>query len=302
MTYFEKTINNESYSLIILESDIKQIGKKEDYIEIGNGIDNTTNESFDYIWVNDGHGGQTCINIIKKFGYLKQNVCCDKPMDKLYNIIRNYRNYTKLSMLETGAMSSLVKIYKNQETGKGRAVFTNVGDCEFIMLINEKIVYHTKVHKPNNENEMKRLREEGFINNIYKIDTYRPCLLSDDSLFMKKSTGIKFNGFSGPFTQSLGHNELTGFSPSEDTIEFDLSSHVKIVGGSDGLWDLFCPARFQEHLQILNEKNASELTEYAKNQWTKTWKCYETSESPIFSLQAFPSYDDICCGVWEQIP
>jgi hypothetical protein len=97
--------------------------------------------------------------------------------------------------------------------------------------------------------------------------------------------------------------------------------HVKIICGSDGLWDLLflnlseklIETETETETETEDEKNiklmgAKDLADFAETKWKQNWKYYKNglnnsdnkvNKSPNYVATKFPDYDDIGVVTYE---
>ena len=101
-------------------------------------------------------------------------------------------------------------------------------------------------------------------------------------------------------TQALGHNEMTGISPDVVTIPFEPSDVIKVVIGSDGLFDMIIKDENErlvlEDVKLLAGMSGEDILKQTVNRWLQLWDIY-TPEKPDqrAGIQAFTR--DMCDDV-----
>jgi len=297
MEFIESTLEQIKGKNVILETACELIGKKQDYIVSGTSKDKDDNE-FDYIAVFDGHGNDHCINYIKSLD-IESIVQTEDPIDTIIEKIRRFRIKNNINMRISGSTFSLVKIF----TKIGRIELSNVGDSMFMVFIDEKQVFKTQPHTLENPIEVERLKNNEYISKIKPVLLgYKLFPISEKKITQKEIEYANFkNQYSLQPTQCLGHNEETEYQPDVNMILFDFEKRVKIIGGSDGFWDMIIDKEDSEKLLTLN---ASQLCQFAKSRWLQDWDFSEDNTNlDEFIIGSFENEcDDICCGVWEYNP
>jgi hypothetical protein len=173
----------------------------------------------------------------------------------------------------------------------------------FMVFIDEKCVFKTEPHTMENPFEVERLENSPYTSKHNPImNSYKLFPISDKKMTQKQ---IKYANFKSQYslqpTQCLGHNEETGYQPDVNILFFDEKKRVKIIGGSDGFWDMILDKEDSEKLLTLN---ANELCQFAKSRWLQDWE-FSEDETHLddFIIGSFEDEcDDICCGVWEYNP
>ena len=223
-----------------MEAISHQTGSKQDYAVCG-----YTYES-QYVAVFDGHGSNTCIDYVRS---LDMDVIMESanPMLVLWDLVM------KLSTFRSGTTASIARI-----TGTSIEIWS-MGDSEMHVFINGDRTYSTDVHTFTNAAEIERTR--SLVTQIRSVTA--PFPVSDTHVEMVLSPVGDFKtGESLVPSQSLGHNGMTGFAPCTTRLEFKPTDKVRIVGGSDGLFDM---------LVNVSTGSARELVVEAERRWRMKW-------------------------------
>jgi len=222
-----------------------------------------------YICVCDGHGTSKCINLIRALDF-DEIASADDPALAIFNKVQAGGD-----MFRSGATFTFAKI-----TGNVIELFS-MGDSETHVFINGQLVYTTDIHTFTNPTEIERTKE--FV--VY--DKYMaPFPISAHEIGNVLSPVGLFNtGEQLVPSQSLGHNNMTGHAPCKKTITFKPTDKVRVVCGSDGLFDMWKP--------VIHTGTAQEIVADAERQWRKSW-LYGNQYTDFGGI-----IDDISVAIWE---
>lgn len=248
-----------------MEAISHQTGSKQDYAVCGH-----TNTS-QYVAVFDGHGTHKCIEHIRSLDM--DNVMeTDNPMLTLWDL-------TLTDTFRTGATASIARI-----TGT-RIELWSMGDSEIHVFINDKLAYSTEVHTFTNSKEIERTKT--LVRRIQPVKA--PFPVSDTRVEnIDSPVGDFITGESLVPSQSLGHNGMTGFAPCVHVIEFMPIDKVRIVGGTDGLFDM---------LVQVSHGNAQQIVDEAEKRWRMKWDFFDGKRD--YKTDYGGTIDDISCVIWE---
>jgi serine/threonine protein phosphatase PrpC len=260
MALFTNNSSDTTHSLTI-SSSINQLCKGQDYIYIDD-ISDLVNEECRVCIIFDGHGGDSVINFIRSIPNNKMNKLITKsnPIETLSKYINNnilyHNNYS------SGSTMCLVKIYSN------RIECTNCGDSQVAILKNGKLEYMNQEHNYKNEKERERLKDK-----VNYIPSYNIKISSHDTLVSVYSEYIEWNTEDADLklacTQSIGHNDITGFEPENKIIQLVAGDKYKIILGSDGLWEMIMDDEID--IEQLYTKNANEIMKQTTDRWLQEW-------------------------------
>lgn len=283
---------------------VRGLCKDQDYLVTGK-IDD-----IEYGICFDGHGSNEFIDKIRDIsqGEWDEIIMTENP----WNYFRD--NY--LSMFRTrtssGSTFSMFKIQNNKiET-------CTIGDSVLVIFRNGKMEYMSEPHKlETNSSERIRLAKPDS-NYVGKTNDSFPHIRSATDIYMKESPYYIFSsGTKLAVTQAIGHNGITQYDPEFHTLCFEPEDEIKLVVGSDGLWDMIVqeavpppewPPLTETEIQDLeNDKqdllnmNAEELVEKSHQRWAKKeWILHGNSRRfAKVSKTNFDGYDDISVITWE---
>jgi serine/threonine protein phosphatase PrpC len=241
-----------------------QTGSKQDYTVCGF----TTRGQ--YIAVFDGHGFDTYIDHVRGLN-MNDVMKTDNPLLTLWDLMQ------ELNSFRSGSTVSMARI-----TGT-RIETWSMGDSEIHVFINGLRVYSSEVHTFLNPSEIERTRSMVRIR-----DARVPFPVSETRVELVNSPVGDFKcGESLIPSQSLGHNGITGFAPSTNVIQFKSTDKVRIVGGSDGLFDM---------LVDVSTGSAQQLVDEAERRWRMKWDFFDGTR---LHKTAYDSIDDISCVIYE---
>ena len=244
-----------------------QTGKKQDYSVFGR-----VNHS-EYIAVFDGHGLDRCINYVRTLP-INEIMATENPARTLWDLVESGGNF-----YESGTTFTMARI-----TGT-RIEIWNIGDSQTHVFLNGENVYKTDIHTFLNPAEVERTRSlVHFISN-----SKAPFPVSETRVENVESPiGYFKMGESIVPSQSLGHNGMTEFAPSFKEIYFEPTDKVRIVCGSDGLFDM---------LVDVSKGTVEELTGEAERRWRQEWEFCDGKRT--YKTTYGGCIDDISCAIWE---
>lgn len=282
-----------------ITSDLRLIGSKQDHIKTTKGlIDPVSGELFDLIELYDGHGPDLCINALR-YHINTSEIIRTSLLPEVSIQLKLSIDYP-LMPWDSGSTFVCAKIFAN------RIECRSIGDSEIWIYKNGERVYNSPVHNWHNLEERVRIRDLGI--GVKPKPDFMPVLLSPTKIRMDPSFRVQWNSgatSSAPScsantsktnlvfvpTQSLGHRGITGLQAAIQTIWFEPSDVVKVIVGSDGLWDMILADCDKE---ILCSGSATELAELAEKRWRQEWDFVEDNEYPDRTVKnLFESYDDI---------
>jgi serine/threonine protein phosphatase PrpC len=319
-----KTMSSFQFERVINKS-VKDLDKGQDFALCGesiveNGI--KMGQKFTYGIIADGHGEHTFINFLRELNW-EEIVSQDNPWEFLHE------KYLKQLYIRESSGSTLIIM---------RAFDTYIqsiciGDSQIVILVNGEFAYKSTPHNMKNPLEQERLTKPGTTyqgplkkkNDVPQIRNARslqakPCLY--EQFFQESSVKMTILAT----TQALGHNCVTGYEPEYNECHFSETDHVKVVFGSDGLFDMLLiedqiqttPSLTAEDFADLEQDkrdilmmNAEEIVEKCEARWKKQdWvyhyyiKNFDRVATPI-SFEG--NYDDVSAvtftkkGIWDPL-
>jgi serine/threonine protein phosphatase PrpC len=267
----------------------RALGKGQDFVAFGKG------DGFDWGVLLDGHGYDSYINMMRCIDW-QSIMTAEKPWQTLHNLIQTGRF---VYSSETGSTLLMLRAYSD------RLETLSIGDSGLAIYKNGVRVYKSTEHNSKNDSEMARLKSR----NVRFVKSSKvPFLVSSTSMRMKVPDYAIFdNGDRIAPTQSLGHCNITGYSPEIHTEYFAPEDEVRCVLYSDGFGDMFLFEADDKEEQMNDERDiltmtAEELVNKAASRWEQLWKVYHDEDTPeVFSECAFDlkSRDDVGVLVWD---
>lgn len=272
-------------------------GNKQDFTCVFTGLLNSAGETFTAMYTFDGHGESTVINAIRLMP-LRTISQTDNPT---LEIMRRLNELSKkCSLYHSGSTYILTRIYEN------RVVINYCGDSEAHVFINDDLVYSTIPHNSENSMEYARLKHRDprvFLHPSWTVD-----VRSSDTIRMKRINTIMHYDSKMCYklapSMALGHNEITGYDfvngeygvLPDHTIEIRPGDKIKIIQGSDGVWDMLAD---KADLMEMLSMDAKQIVERMHNRWTQVWK-YETDAGTTEMTSIGDDIDDVCCAVFDR--
>ena len=282
-------------------------------LEYTDGSDSgkTSEESFDFIVVGDSHGGHSSD---KKTFYtdLFQNINWGKLLagrdgtaegihwQRQIKNLTTSGNYGITDTYRLGTTLTIWKIYKD------RFECYWIGDSSARLYSENNMIFKTKDHDYNNEEEIERIISNGGTSN----PAWDITMKDKDTLLSIPAKTIGINSDKTNMSRVLGHRgsflkgldsltKVEWFSPFDyKVIPREDNKSYKIVTASDGFWQMTCD---EDTEFIANIKNtSSELALEARKRWEATWK-WDNSKGEIQEGVSLPydNIDDICVATWS---
>lgn len=275
-----------------IHSKLLQLCKKQDDLYTGTSIDTITGEFYSYGIIIDGHGHDMGVNDIRTV--IQTHLAAILESEDPHHIIQSQLDLLKqehlanihtsifadatidrmtMNLLQSGSTFIRAKVYDN------RIETFSIGDSEIYVIKNDEIVYHNPLHTWHNENEQRRLLARTDIM-VYPKPSMRCEILSPTTLCQKKSYMICYNRIHTLVpSQALGHGGITEFAPEKQIIHYDSArDHIKVVLGSDGLWDVFIPSHPEDFHRLLT-CDAEMLASVAESRWKQSWYLAKTENN-----------------------
>lgn len=273
-------MNNQFTHDVAMSEDIKQMHKKQDETYSGFCKNEATGEEFYYGGVWDGHGTDRVINCLRSVKHRLNDFM--KLQDTLENLSRHIVNDIGLGGgYNSGATMCFAKCYSD------RIECINWGDSRMVVYKNGEIVYISEEHDTKNEKERERLQS--------KKVTYTKStgikIMSSTKMVSTECEYVNFtNGTEIAPTLILGHNRITetptyvsksastSTAASTVTIQFEPSDVIKIVIGSDGLFDMIFKDEneklVEEDVKTLCGMSGADILTQTVNRWLQPWDIY----------------------------
>ena len=131
--------------------------------------------------------------------------------------------------------------------------------------------------------------------------SWKPKVLSETEITMEPSFYINMTTKTSKLankinmSQCLGHDGICGKSDNRNDYILDPNKNDRIVGASDGLWDVLME-KDNQHL-INRNNNAKDLVDMAYQRWEQDWNYVWRGRS--MGKQKLDRRDDICCLVYD---
>lgn len=242
-------------------------GKNQDYAVFGRVKDS------DYIAVFDGHGYDNCIQYVRSLK-MDEIMTTENPARTLWDLVESGGNFSNSGTTFTMARitGTLIEIW-------------NIGDSQTHVFLNGENVYKSDIHTFLNPAEVERTKPL-----IHFIRSEKAPFPVSDTLVENIDSPIGYFKMDEALvpSQSLGHNGMTDFAPSFQQIRFKPTDKVRIVCGSDGLFDM--------RIDVSNG-SALELAQEANRRWLKEWDFFDGKRTHKTTYGGI--IDDISCAIWE---
>ena len=285
--------------------DVRGLDKNQDYACCGRVEKLVEEESFDWFVGCDGHGTDNFINILKRAKWDEIMAASDSFKD----LIRYTTKY-KYLYGNSGATYCEAKIFHD------RVETCTVGDSQIAVFVDKQLAYISTPHNWSNPHEKERLK--------LRIDQKKvvvqkcspvPEIFGATKIRLREGEYIHFENLERiAITQSLGHNDVTGYCPEKNVVFFYPGQEVSVVGGSDGLWEMVNTDGPDTELDMLflATKSAIEIANMAESRWKQDWDFHWTDETGIerVAINSFTNkdtknqssgYDDVSVCKWSNV-
>jgi len=275
---------------VVISEHVEQMYKKQDETYSGFCANEDTGEEFYWGMITDGHGGDNVIKCLRNLKpHMNNFVSSNKPVEKLSKYIIDNIGFNAGN--RSGATMCLTKCYSDH------IECINCGDSQVVVFKNGEIAHISEEHTPTNMKERSRLAAK-------KVSYLKSASMKITSLTKMIGVNCEYvnfpNGTSLATTQALGHNGITGIAPDIVTIPFEPSDVIKVVIGSDGLFDMIIKDEndrlVMEDIKLLGGMSGEDILEQTVKRWLQLWNIY-TPEKPdqLAGTQTFTR--DMCDDV-----
>ena len=172
-----------------------------------------------------------------------------------------------------------------------------VGDCLMKVYEDKQLVAKTSIINCNDIQELKRQKNQNITIKVTKSHNVK--VLNETQLTMVESKyyNVKWQGFTEKVAviHSLGHNMAFGETNNRVDFDFKQGKKYKIVGASDGVWDMMSDTEKDKCFLTDENVGADSLVHLASARWNKEWDY--VWDGTITPNQKIPNRDDICCVV-----
>jgi serine/threonine protein phosphatase PrpC len=248
-----------------IETAIRQLYKAQDRVEVCEGTDRTSGESFKAVVLCDGHGSNTVPNMIPQFA--AHAATAESPCVELQRLVCGAK---KLGVEQSGSTAIFAKVYRD------RIMVEAVGDSTVIVLEWQEDsqewqkVWTNDSHKWENPAERARLIQRNPMFTAEQSSSIR--VVSPEAMCNAEATYVTLRGTLRKLatTQAIGHDDIYGVSPSRNIVPLVQGRKYKIVGGSDGVFDMVVLDSADE-MNALYKMSAAEIVNLAESRWNQEW-------------------------------
>lgn len=278
-----ETINNENDLTVVpallmpfptdhtvtMSGHLAQLSAKQDDYRTGTSVMETSPgvmEVFEFAVTWDGHGGDDCIERLRAIpqNHLEHFVALENPVEGFAAYLDSMPMPTERS---SGSTMCLARIFGD------RVEIINCGDSRAMVFKNGELTFFTVEHNWTNPAERKRVEEMGA--------RFSP----DQSFELVHETCMKGayaeRAYFNPLvklatTQALGHHRSTGYAPDTTVIPYSRGDRLRIVMGSDGLWDMVMEDSPADK-QFLMTQSGEQIMDRFKTRWLQKWEMHSTN-------------------------
>jgi serine/threonine protein phosphatase PrpC len=212
---------------------VKGLLKDQDVAFCGSGC-NEEGEKFNWGVVLDGHGTHLFINLMREQNW--QLIMTSNNPWKTLNKILEQIQYT----YGFCSGSTLLMLRSFSESTNRRIETITVGDSELVVFKNGKQIYKNTPHNMNNPSEVERLQmlPSNIFMKFKPSRHYIPQIACNTFLQAKRGGYFHFANTEIAMSQAIGQNNITGYAPEFNVIPFTEEDHMRVVMGSDGLFEM----------------------------------------------------------------
>jgi serine/threonine protein phosphatase PrpC len=284
--------------IVLTTECVEQLSKGQDFTCSGQTIFAETGEEIHYACVMDGHGSDSCINFIRalpktKIDELMGLTCPIRALQALIdkeNAVRPRES--------SGATMCLARRFSDH------IECLNCGDSQLVVFKNDKIEFISEEHNSNNEKERTRLsRTFDFLRfeesaNIKMVAENKMTKADGHYAAFSNSTRLAT-------TQALGHNGITGIRPDQKIIQYGSSDEIRVLIGSDGLFDMIIKKEdgsYLEHdIMAMHSMPCELIVKRAVDRWLQEWHGDFNGITQTYHYTK-QDCDDVCAIVMDIIP
>lgn len=252
VSYMNNNLINLSHGGSISNA-IWNLDKGQDFSWIG------FNNNNDYCTVVcDGHGDDDVITWIYSQSDKFWIEICSSPIPT-----QSIEECLKSSGVDTTESGTTITIVVASDT---QASIYWLGDSSCQVYINGFKKYEIDLHLPSNLSEMERKLSEGG-----RFEPEMMLQVMTPGINPKMTKSLQYRCIHGRYaklqmTRSLGDGHITGNNYSMLTVNYKSTDDVKIISGSDGIFDVT-----HENESLQEFYTAEDLVRYAGQKWLSDW-------------------------------
>ena len=276
---------------VFITSHIQQMGKGQDYCIQGSTVYNGI--YIKYAAVFDGHGSNDVINFIRNISIekMKKIMATECPVTTMFHYVNEC---IKLSYQSSGSTMCVARIFPSH------IEIINSGDSQAIVYKNNQIVFISETHDALNDTDLERVKKMKHFNHLMHADNikmvYENTLCSRDSFYVVYDDNTCLI-----CTQCLGHNGITGIHPDKTIIHYTEEDNIRVLLGSDGLFDMTIKQRFndgylEQDLLAIIDLPGDAILNRAIKRWMQQWCVCDINNISETKIHKFEKEecDDVC--------
>ena len=174
----------------------------------------------------------------------------------------------------------------------------NVGDSQAVVFKNGQIEFISETHDYGNVKEKERLDATSRI--YYAVDSKSMKIVSETEMRVVKTFYIVHTNDNVQLavSQALGHHGKTGVCPDRTIIPYSNMDDIRIVLGSDGLFDMVLRGRdsdrfLEQDLLDLLDMPCEAIVKRTIDRWLQPWNMYYSLTDSTLSMSG--QYDKDQC-------
>jgi len=279
----ENAFEPECNTIIKTDTAIALIGSNQDRIYKG----------YNWIMVQDGHGGDECIHFLDTLDY-PVIMQLDDPAEEIHRLVEE----NSCEYMESGSTLCFARVIEE----RGCIEIVNVGDSQAEVYIDDDLVFrsnpHTRVGADLEELERIKLHEHPLVPS--KPGQTLKVLTPTQITYSPNPICVFRNGKQLVPTMALGHENMTGFKPTKTYIPYTPGQKVRVCVYTDGVADMKINDS-PEDAHDMQQLSAQQLLEKFVGRWKQNWIYIkdENNMEEAYETHMGGNYDDVCIGIIE---
>lgn len=279
---------------ILITGHIQNMGKGQDHCIQGSTVYNGMYTR--YAAVFDGHGSDAVINFIRNISLEKMEkiMATNCPVTTMFHYVNDY---VKITENFSGATMCLTRIFPTY------IEIINSGDSQAIVYKNDQIEFISDTHDASNETDLLRVKKLTQFSHLNHADNIK--MIDENTLCVRDAFYIVYdNNTCLICTQCLGHNGITGIKPDKTIIYYGEEDNVRVLLGSDGLFDMIIKEKFndeylEEDLLAILDLPGDVILNRATKRWLQEWSVCDLNNIYEKDTHQFEKEDcdDVCVVV-----
>ena len=267
---------------IVITSSISLIGAGQDRVRTGSA----------WIIVQDGHGGNACIHYLDTLDYAAI-MQMENPAEEIHRLVQP--NISGQEFIKSGSTLCIARVIPELSCIE----IINAGDSQAEVYIDGNKVFCSQPHtytdaKSNDPEEFARLAtvvSRTMPGQTLKVHTPEIITYTESRISVFKCGRLLVP------TQALGHNNMTGFTPTKTRIPYLPGQKVRVCVYSDGVSDMKVDS--VKECQDMVGLSVQQLVDKYEARWRQSW-LFAANSSDLSKTQKTDmgdNFDDLCMGI-----